>query len=194
MILMGRNLRSAKSNLRDSKSILGDLVSAIQGELIVQSNVMSDSLHQRVDSLYELMLDTAEVKDAVVAGSLELQKELNNEIRLQSKNSEMNRFSLNVQVIADSLTQSKALHSRTDDILRSSIRENDDCVCIIERFTSDLRKLAAAWEAQARELDELLSDVVDANFPIEVYELEKKLNEVALPMINTSLALNQEEE
>jgi len=191
---MGRNLRSARRNLRDSRLILTDLVAAIEGELIIQSNVMGENLHNRVDSLYDLLIDTAEIKDAIVAGSTELMKDLERILRLQSKKTDITQFEKDIQVISDSLQESKLLYSRTESLLSKSFHESDDCVTLIERFTSDLRKLAASWEAQARELDELLSDVVDFSLPVEINEIEEKLSGIVYPIIKSSSELNQEEE
>jgi hypothetical protein len=42
-------------------------------------------------------------------------------------------------------------------------------------MTKDLLKLSGSWEASAREIDESIADVVDANAPIEMIELQREL-------------------
>ena len=37
-------------------------------------------------------------------------------------------------------------------------------------------KLSGSWEAYAREVDESIADVVDANAPVELIELQRELN------------------
>jgi hypothetical protein len=43
-------------------------------------------------------------------------------------------------------------------------------------MTKDLLKLSGSWEAYAREVDEAIADVVDANAPVEMIELHRELN------------------
>ena len=45
----------------------------------------------------------------------------------------------------------------------------------IERMMKDIFKMAGSWESSAREIDETISDAVDANQPVEMIELERDL-------------------
>jgi len=70
----------------------------------------------------------------------------------------------------------RTLHLDAVKRIQGALARPPSAVEIIERMTKDLLKLSGSWEASAREIDESISDVVDANAPIELVELSRELN------------------
>ena len=67
------------------------------------------------------------------------------------------------------------MHNDAVQRIQGALARPPSAVDIIERMTKDLLKLSGSWEAFAREVDEAIADVVDANAPVEMIELHREL-------------------
>ena len=76
---------------------------------------------------------------------------------------------------ANRLGELRTLHLDAVSRIQGALARPPSAVDIIERMTKDLLKLSGSWEASAREIDESIADVVDANAPIEMIELQREL-------------------
>ena len=84
---------------------------------------------------------------------------------------------------ATRLGELRTLHTDAVDRIQGALARPPSAVDIIERMTKDLLKLSGSWESSARVVDEAISDVVDANAPVELMELHREISDNGYDLI-----------
>ena len=133
-------------------------------------------MSDRVESVQTILNEVASIQDAIIAGSLEVKKELEKAKKRLVKYGDKELMATQIIGSATRLGELRILHLDAVQRIQGALARPPTAVDIIERMTKDILKLSGSWEASAREIDESISDVVDANAPIEMIELEREMN------------------
>ena len=173
---MGRYERAVKSSLKDANHLAISMVEQIGADLRRREVQLQEVMRARTDAARETLNEVALVQDAIIAGSTEVKKSLDKAQKRMRRGG--NREDMADQIIdaASRLGELKKLHEKVIDKLQAVLAKPPHAVEIIEDFTSDILKMAASWEASARQVDESISDAVDQNPPAEMAELQNELN------------------
>ena len=133
-------------------------------------------MRARTDAARETLNEVALVQDAIIAGSTEVRKSLDKAQKRMMRGGNREEMADRIIDAAARLGELKKLHEEVIDKLQAVLAKPPHAVEIIEDFTSDVLKMAASWEAAARQVDESISDAVDQNPPAEMAELHDELN------------------
>ena len=133
-------------------------------------------MRDRVESIQSILNEVASIQDAIIAGSSEIKRELEKAKKKLVKYGDRELMVTQIIGAANRLGELRSLHLDAVNRIQGALARPPSAVDIIERMTKDLLKLSGSWEASAREIDESISDVVDANAPIEMIELQRELS------------------
>ena len=132
---------------------------------------LEGEMRDRVESIQGILNEVASIQDAIIAGSSEIKRELEKGRKRLVKSGDRELWYSN-NWAATRLGELRALHNDAVQRIQGALqghhlreyhRENDQRFAEIIRF----------WEAYAREVDEAIADVVDANAPVEMIELHR---------------------
>ena len=121
------------------------------------------------------MNEVASIQDAIIAGSSEVKRDLEKAKKKLVKYGDRELMVTQIIGAANRLGELRTLYLDAVRRIQGALARPPSAVDIIERMTKDLLKLSGSWESSAREIDESIADVVDANAPIEMIELQREL-------------------
>ena len=173
---MGRYERAAKTSLKEATALASGIITSVRHDLRREEVRLEEEMRERVESLQTILNEVASIQDAIIAGSSEVKRDL---VKAKKKLVKYGDRELMVTQIIGSATRLgvlRTLHLDAADRIQGALARPPSAVDIIERMTKDLLKLSGSWESSAREIDESIADVVDANAPIEMIELQRELS------------------
>ncbi|MBB70611.1 MAG: hypothetical protein CMB28_05855 [Euryarchaeota archaeon] len=172
---MGRYERAAKTSLKEATALASGIITTVRHDLRREEVRLEEEMRERVESIQSILNEVASIQDAIIAGSSEVKRELEKAKKKLVKYGDRELMVTQIIGAANRLGELRTLH--LDAVLRiqGALARPPSAVDIIERMTKDLLKLSGSWEASAREIDESIADVVDANAPIEMIELQREL-------------------
>ena len=173
---MGRYERAVKSSLKDANHLAISMVEQVGADLRRREVKLQEVMRARTDAARETLNEVALVQDAIIAGSTEVRKSLDKAQKRMMRGGNREEMADRIIDAAARLGELKKLHEEVIDKLQAVLAKPPHAVEIIEDFTSDILKMAASWEAAARQVDESISDAVDQNPPAEMAELHDELN------------------
>tara|TARA_B100001996_G_scaffold379783_1_gene366077 strand:+ start:3145 stop:3780 length:636 start_codon:yes stop_codon:yes gene_type:complete len=172
---MGRYERASKSSLKLSHSLVSGLIDNIRRDLRRQEAHIDGEMRERVEAIQKTLIEVASIQDAIIAGSLEVKKGLSRAQKKLNKGGSHSDMKTEILESAKRLGELRKLHNDAVARIQGALARPPSAVEIIERMMKDIFKMAGSWESGAREIDETISDAVDANQPVEMIELERDL-------------------
>ncbi|MAX45957.1 MAG: hypothetical protein CMB24_04085 [Euryarchaeota archaeon] len=173
---MGRYERAAKTSLKEATALASGIITTVRHDLRREEVRLEEEMRDRVESIQSILNEVASIQDAIIAGSSEIKKELEKAKKKLVKYGDRELMVTQIIGAANRLGELRSLHLDAVNRIQGALARPPSAVDIIERMTKDLLKLSGSWEASAREIDESISDVVDANAPIEMIELQRELS------------------
>ena len=173
---MGRYERAAKSSLKEATALASGIIDSVRQDLRREEARLEGEMRDRVESIQGILNEVASIQDAIIAGSSEIKRELEKARKRLVKSSDRELMVTQIIGAATRLGELRTLHNDAVQRIQAALARPPSAVDIIERMTKDLLKLSGSWEAYAREVDEAIADVVDANAPVEMIELHRELN------------------
>tara|TARA_B110001452_G_C15225628_1_gene424791 strand:+ start:888 stop:1514 length:627 start_codon:yes stop_codon:yes gene_type:complete len=173
---MGRYERAAKGSLKEATALASGIIDNIRYDLRREEVRLEDEMRDRVESVQSILNEVASIQDAIIAGSLEVKRELEKAQKKMIKGGDRETMVTQIIGSANRLGELRSLHIDAVDRIQGVLARPPSGVDIIERLTTDILKLSGSWESSAREIDESISDVVDSNPPLEMIELSRELN------------------
>ena len=180
---MGRYERAAKGSLKEASSLASGIIESIRYDLRREEVRLEEEMRDRVQSVQTTLNEVASIQDAIIAGSLEVKKELEKARKKMIKAGDREWMSTQIIGAAGRLGELRSLHIDAVRTIQGALARPPSAVDIIERLTKDLLKLSGSWESSAREIDESISGVVDSNAPLEMVELSRELNNNGFDLI-----------
>ena len=172
---MGRYERAAKTSLKEATALASGIITTVRHDLRREEVRLEEEMRDRVESIQSILNEVASIQDAIIAGSSEVKRELEKAKKKLVKYGDRELMVTQIIGAANRLGELRTLHLDAVSRIQGALARPPSAVDIIERMTKDLLKLSGSWEASAREIDELIADVVDANAPIEMIELQREL-------------------
>ena len=173
---MGRYERAAKSSLKEATALASGIIDSVRQDLRREEARLEGEMRDRVESIQGILNEVASIQDAIIAGSSEIKRELERARKRLVKSGDRELMVTQIIGAATRLGELRALHNDAVQRIQGALARPPSAVDIIERMTKDLLKLSGSWEAYAREVDEAIADVVDANAPVEMIELHRERN------------------
>tara|TARA_B100001113_G_C21073398_1_gene606558 strand:+ start:712 stop:1329 length:618 start_codon:yes stop_codon:yes gene_type:complete len=173
---MGRYERAAKSSLKEATALSQGIVSSIKQDLRREEVRLEEEMKDRVESVQKILNEVSSIQDAIVAGSSEVMKELEKSRKKLVKGGDRETMVAQILAAAGRLGELRTLHLDSVSRIQGALARPPSAVDIIERLAKDLLKMSGSWESSAREIDESISEVVDANPPIELVSLSREIN------------------
>lgn len=173
---MGRYERAAKSSLKEATALASGIIDSVRQDLRREEARLEGEMRDRVESIQGILNEVASIQDAIIAGSSEIKRELEKARKRLVKSGDRELMITQIIGAATRLGELRALHNDAVKRIQGALARPPSAVDIIERMTKDILKLSGSWEAYAREVDEAIADVVDANAPVEMIELHRELN------------------
>ena len=173
---MGRYERAAKTSLKEATALASGIIDSVRQDLRREEVRLEEEMRDRVDSIQGILNEVASIQDAIIAGSSEVKRDLERARKKLVKSGDRELMVTQIIGAATRLGELRALHIDAVQRIQGAMARPPSAVDIIERMTKDLLKLSGSWEAYAREVDESIADVVDANAPVELIELQRELN------------------
>ena len=173
---MGRYERAAKSSLKEATALASGIINSVRQDLRREEARLEGEMTDRVASIQGILNLVASIQDAIIAGSSEIKRELEKARKRLVKSGDRELMVTQIVGAATRLGELRTLHNDAVQRIQGALARPPSAVDIIERMTKDLLKLSGSWEAYAREVDEAIADVVDANAPVEMIELQRELN------------------
>ena len=180
---MGRYERAAKESLKEATALASGIIDTIRYDLRREEVRLEDEMRERVEAVQSILNEVASIHDAIIAGSLEVKRELEKAQKKMTRNGDRELMVTQIIGAAGRLGELRSLHLDAVSRIQGVLARPPSGVDIIERLTKDLLKLSGSWEASAREIDESISDVVDSNPPLEMVELSRELNNNGFDLI-----------
>tara|TARA_A100001035_G_scaffold254579_1_gene228514 strand:- start:1317 stop:1946 length:630 start_codon:yes stop_codon:yes gene_type:complete len=172
---MGRYERAAKTSLKEATALASGIITTVRHDLRREEVRLEGEMRDRVESIQSILNEVASIQDAIIAGSSEVKRELEKAKKRLVKYGDRELMVTQIIGAANRLGELRTLHLDAVSRIQGALARPPSAVDIIERMTKDLLKLSGSWEASAREIDESIADVVDANAPIEMIELQREL-------------------
>ena len=172
---MGRYERAAKTSLKEATALASGIITTVRHDLRREEVRLEEEMRDRVESIQSILNEVASIQDAIIAGSSEVKRELEKAKKKLVKYGDRELMVTQIIGAANRLGELRTLHLDAVSRIQGALARPPSAVDIIERMTKDLLKLSGSWEASAREIDESIADVVDANAPIEMIELQREL-------------------
>tara|TARA_B100000287_G_C20575466_1_gene758273 strand:+ start:574 stop:1206 length:633 start_codon:yes stop_codon:yes gene_type:complete len=173
---MGRYERAARSSLKDATTLSNGVLDIIRHDLRKQEIRLEEELRSRLDDVQDTLVEIASIEDAIIAGSIEVSKELEKASKRHRKHPDGDSMRNIIIDTAKRLGELKKLHNDAITRVQRVLSRPPNAVESIERLSRDLMKLSGSWESIARELDESMGGVVDQNPPLELVELQRELS------------------
>lgn len=173
---MGRYERAAKSSLKEATALASGIINSVRQDLRREEARLEGEMRDRVESIQGILNEVASIQDAIIAGSSEIKRELEKARKRLVKSGDRELMVTQIIGAATRLGELRTLHNDAVQRIQGALARPPSAVDIIERMTKDLLKLSGSWEAYAREVDEAIADIVDANAPVEMVELQRELN------------------
>ena len=173
---MGRYERAAKTSLKEATALASGIINSVRQDLRREEVRLEAEMRDRVESIQGVLNEVASIQDAIIAGSSEIKRDLEKSRKRLVKSGDRELMVTQIIGAASRLGELRALHNDAVKRIQGALARPPSAVDIIERMTKDILKLSGSWEANAREVDESISDVVDANAPVEMIELQRELN------------------
>ena len=173
---MGRYERAAKTSLKEATALASGIITTVRHDLRREEVRLEEEMRDRVESIQSILNEVASIQDAIIAGSSEIKRELEKAKKKLVKYGDRELMVTQIIGAANRLGELRSLHLDAVNRIQGALARPPSAVDIIERMTKELLKLSGSWEASAREIDESISDVVDANAPIEMIELQRELS------------------
>lgn len=173
---MGRHERAAKTTLKEATALAIGIIDNVRHDLRREEVRLEEEMRDRVESVQAILNEVASIQDAIVAGASEVKRELEKSKKKLVKTGDHDFMTTQIIGSATRLGELRILHEDAVKRIQAVLARPPSAVDIIERMTKDLLKLSGSWESSAREIDEAIADVVDANAPIEMIELSRELN------------------
>ena len=173
---MGRYERAAKSSLKEATALASGIIDSVRQDLRREEARLEGEMRDRVESIQGILNEVASIQDAIIAGSSEIKRDLEKARKRLVKSGDRELMVTQIIGAATRLGELRVLHNDAVQRIQGALARPPSAVDIIERMTKDLLKLSGSWEAYAREVDESIADVVDANAPVEMIELHRELN------------------
>ena len=180
---MGRYERAAKSSLKEATALASGIINSVRQDLRREEARLEGEMTDRVESIQGILNEVASIQDAIIAGSSEIKRELEKARKRLEKSGDRELMVTQIDGAATRLGELRTLHNDAVQRIQGALARPPSAVDIIERMTKDLLKLSGSWEAYAREVDEAIADVVDANAPVEMIELQRELNTYGYDLI-----------
>ena len=180
---MGRYERAAKESLKEATALASGIIDTIRYDLRREEVRLEDEMRDRVEAVQSILNEVASIHDAIIAGSLEVKRELEKAQKKMTRNGDRELMVTQIIGAAGRLGELRSLHLDAVSRIQGVLARPPSGVDIIERLTKDLLKLSGSWEASARQIDESISDVVDSNPPLEMVELSRELNNNGFDLI-----------
>ena len=180
---MGRYERAAKESLKEATALASGIIDTIRYDLRREEVRLEDEMRDRVEAVQTILNEVASIHDAIIAGSLEVKRELEKAQKRMTRNGDRELMVTQIIGAAGRLGELRSLHLDAVSRIQGVLARPPSGVDIIERLTKDLLKLSGSWEASARQIDESISDVVDSNPPLEMVELSRELNNNGFDLI-----------
>ena len=172
---MGLYERAAKTSLKEATALASGIITTVRHDLRREEVRLEEEMRDRVESIQSILNEVASIQDAIIAGSSEVKRELEKAKKKLVKYGDRELMVTQIIGAANRLGELRTLHLDAVSRIQGALARPPSAVDIIERMTKDLLKLSGSWEASAREIDESIADVVDANAPIEMIELQREL-------------------
>ena len=172
---MGRYERAANTSLKEATALASGIIPTVRHDLRREEVRLEEEMRDRVESIQSILNEVASIQDAIIAGSSEVKRELEKAKKKLVKYGDRELMVTQIIGAANRLGELRTLHLDAVSRIQGALARPPSAVDIIERMTKDLLKLSGSWEASAREIDESIADVVDANAPIEMIELQREL-------------------
>ena len=172
---MGRYERAAKTSLKEATALASGIITTVRHDLRREEVRLEEEMRDRVESIQSILNEVASIQDAIIAGSSEVKRDLEKAKKKLVKYGDRELMVTQIIGAANRLGELRTLHLDAVSRIQGALARPPSAVDIIERMTKDLLKLSGSWEASAREIDESIADVVDANAPIEMIELQREL-------------------
>ena len=172
---MGRYERAARTSLKEATALASGIITTIRHDLRREEVRLEEEMRDRVESIQSILNEVASIQDAIIAGSSEVKRDLEKAKKKLVKYGDRELMVTQIIGAANRLGELRTLHLDAVSRIQGALARPPSAVDIIERMTKDLLKLSGSWEASAREIDESIADVVDANAPIEMIELQREL-------------------
>ena len=172
---MGRYERAAKTSLKEATALASGIITTVRHDLRREEVRLEEEMRDRVESIQSILNEVASIQDAIIAGSSEVKRELEKAKKKLVKYGDRELMVTQIIGAANRLGELRTLHLDAVSRIQGALARPPSAVDIIERMTKDLLKLSGSWEASAREIDESIADVGDANAPIEMIELQREL-------------------
>ena len=172
---MGRYERAARTSLKEATALASGIITTVRHDLRREEVRLEEEMRDRVESIQSILNEVASIQDAIIAGSSEVKRELEKAKKKLVKYGDRELMVTQIIGAANRLGELRTLHLDAVSRIQGALARPPSAVDIIERMTKDLLKLSGSWEASAREIDESIADVVDANAPIEMIELQREL-------------------
>ena len=172
---MGRYERAARTSLKEATALASGIITTVRHDLRREEVRLEEEMRDRVESIQSILNEVASIQDAIIAGSSEVKRELEKAKKRLVKYGDRELMVTQIIGAANRLGELRTLHLDAVSRIQGALARPPSAVDIIERMTKDLLKLSGSWEASAREIDESIADVVDANAPIEMIELQREL-------------------
>jgi len=173
---MGRYERAAKSSLKEATALSAGIVNSIKQDFRREEIRLEEEMKDRVESVQKILNEVSSIQDAIVAGSSEVLKELERSRKKLVKGGDRQTMVTQILATAARLGELRTLHMDSVARIQGALARPPSAVDIIERMAKDLLKMSGSWESSAREIDESIADVVDANPPIELVSLSREMN------------------
>ena len=172
---MGRYERAARTSLKEATALASGIITTVRHDLRREEVRLEEEMRDRVESIQSILNEVASIQDAIIAGSSEVKRDLEKAKKKLVKYGDRELMVTQIIGAANRLGELRTLHLDAVSRIQGALARPPSAVDIIERMTKDLLKLSGSWEASAREIDESIADVVDANAPIEMIELQREL-------------------
>tara|TARA_B000000609_G_scaffold129924_1_gene104254 strand:- start:1141 stop:1770 length:630 start_codon:yes stop_codon:yes gene_type:complete len=172
---MGRYERAARTSLKEATALASGIITTVRHDLRREEVRLEEEMRDRVESIQSILNEVASIQDAIIAGSSEVKRDLEKAKKKLVKYGDRELMVTQIIGAANRLGELRSLHLDAVSRIQGALARPPSAVDIIERMTKDLLKLSGSWEASAREIDESIADVVDANAPIEMIELQREL-------------------
>ena len=180
---MGRYERAAKNSLKEATALASGVIESVRHDLRREEVRLEEEMTDRVQSIQAILNEVASIQDAIIAGSSEIKRELEKSKKKLVKYGDRELMITQIIGAATRLGELRTLHLDAVDRIQSALARPPSAVDIIERMTKDLLKLSGSWESSARVVDEAISDVVDANAPVELMELHREISDNGYDLI-----------
>ena len=173
---MGRYERADKTSLKEATALASGIITTVRHDLRREEVRLEEEMRERVESIQTILNEVASIQDAIIAGASEVMRDLAKAKKKLVKYGDRELMVTQIIGSATRLGELRSLHNDAVDRIQGALARPPSAVDIIERMTKDLLKLSGSWESSAREIDESIADIVDANAPIEMIELQRELS------------------